>query len=328
VKLAASGALFGIAVASVVTACTPYGPCSAPASPSALPDRLSRTGLWADPESKLVAAANRPYRPQFELWSDGATKRRWIYLPPGTRVDTKDMNDWAFPVGTRVWKEFSFGGRPRETRMLQKMANDRWAGVAYVWDSNQNDAFAAPDGLASSVDPSHVIPGSNDCTACHGGRRSYVLGFSAVQLAHQAAAEDEVTLDRLVALGLVTAPPVHPIAVPGDATERATLGYLHANCAHCHNESHAPTACYRPSGHLDLWLDVERLSAPEDTSTYTSLLRRRDVVAHLPDESPIMQRMSHASLFRRRMPPLATARPDDAAMALLRTWIGRMPAAR
>ena len=51
------------------------------------------------------------YAPKFQLWSDSATKKRWIYLPPGSQIDTSDMDFWKFPVGTKVWKEFSAVGR-------------------------------------------------------------------------------------------------------------------------------------------------------------------------------------------------------------------------
>lgn len=59
-----------------------------PAQLSAVPAHLSATGLYADLGADALAPGVLPYRPEFELWSDGASKRRWIWLPPGTRIDT------------------------------------------------------------------------------------------------------------------------------------------------------------------------------------------------------------------------------------------------
>src|SRR5882672_4468441 len=113
-----------------------YGQCSEP-SPGRLsqePAKLSATGLFADLPSESLVEGVVAYRPQFELWSDGASKRRWIYLPPGTRIDSSDMDAWQFPEGTKFWKEFTRDGVRVETRLLHKVgpqAGD-WVGVSYV----------------------------------------------------------------------------------------------------------------------------------------------------------------------------------------------------
>jgi hypothetical protein len=112
-----------------------------------------------------VAADARPYAPAFELWSDGATKRRWIRLPAGSRIDTADMDDWRFPVGAELWKEFSVGGRRVETRLLKRIAagDDGWAGVAFVWRADQRDAIASVDGVPDALETTHDVPAARAC---------------------------------------------------------------------------------------------------------------------------------------------------------------------
>src|SRR5688500_13196261 len=92
--------------------CNDYTVCDAPAPArlSVLPARLSETGLFADVKAGTLAPGVRAFRLQFELWSDGAAKRRWVALPEGGRIDTSDMDAWRFPVGTRLWKEFTRDG--------------------------------------------------------------------------------------------------------------------------------------------------------------------------------------------------------------------------
>src|SRR3954451_12548637 len=85
-----------------------------------LPKTLSDTGLFADPQNERLGPGVVAYRPQFELWSDGASKRRWIFVPEGARIDSTDMDAWLFPPGTKLWKEFTRDGVRVETRLLYK----------------------------------------------------------------------------------------------------------------------------------------------------------------------------------------------------------------
>src|SRR5205807_1528788 len=49
-----------------------------------LPNHLRCTGLYADWDTKTVDTSVREYTPGYVLWSDGALKTRFIYLPPGS----------------------------------------------------------------------------------------------------------------------------------------------------------------------------------------------------------------------------------------------------
>src|SRR5262245_16534783 len=54
---------------------------------TALPPRLSDTGLFVAGSTTRVRSGVLPFAPRHALWSDGADKRRWIALPPGTAID-------------------------------------------------------------------------------------------------------------------------------------------------------------------------------------------------------------------------------------------------
>ena len=136
------------------TACSAVNECPAvaPAALSALPAKLSETGL----------TNARSYTPRFELWSDGAHKRRWMSLPAGSRIDTSDMNAWQFPIGTRLWKEFAFDGIVAETRMMERTEKG-WTFVAYAWNGDASDATQLPLGGAATTVPAHDIPAADQC---------------------------------------------------------------------------------------------------------------------------------------------------------------------
>ena len=80
----------------------PQEPCA--------PALLSETGLYEASRPGAIARGVRQFSPQYPLWTDGASKARWIYLPPGTAIDTRPRR-LALP-SARVFGRTSFQ-RPR-----------------------------------------------------------------------------------------------------------------------------------------------------------------------------------------------------------------------
>ncbi|MFO0685116.1 MAG: hypothetical protein U0234_23860 [Sandaracinus sp.] len=289
-----------------------------------LPTRLSEAGLYADASMTTPSAELLAYTPSFELWSDAASKRRWIRLPPGTAIDATNVDDWSFPVGTELWKEFSVAGRRIETRLLRRVSADAegWVGAAYVWNDDQTDALLSIEGEADALGTEHDVPEARACMTCHGGRASVVLGFSAIQLAH-AAVPGEVALDELVRAQLVSPPPA-PITIAGTPDEIAAVGYLHANCASCHNGARPPAHdAYRPPDALDLWLTVASTSDLSTSPTYRTSLGHF-VQPGRPDDSAIVQRLRGRVFMGRQMPPIASEQRDETGLALVTRWVSAL----
>ncbi|HMJ12170.1 MAG TPA: hypothetical protein VK524_12185 [Polyangiaceae bacterium] len=293
---------------------------------------LSQTGLFEDMQSERLASGVAPYQPLYELWSDGAQKRRWLYLPPGTRIDTSDMDHWVYPVGTKLWKEFVRDGVRVETRLLHKRAADSssWTMLAYRWNAEQSDAIAVPRGQSDASGTQHDIPSQTDCATCHDNMPDRVLGVSAIQLSHDLPG---LTLQALSGQGRLTAAArAGGYPVPGGETERRALGYLHANCGNCHN----PTSAVFSSVCLDLWLSTSALATVRETSIFASSYGVRVSSASAPsgvDCRLTGKSLANSSLYTRmgvrdstQMPPLASERIDDAGRALVAAWIGTLTA--
>jgi len=305
--------------------CQRYWVCdeAEPSRTQLVPQRLSETGLYADIATGELAHGVASFTPRFPLWSDGSEKQRWLLLPEGAQIDTSDMDEWAFPEGTKVWKQFSLAGVRIETRLLEKRgpSDADWIPLAYVWDADGKDATAAPLGAIDARHTDHDVPAAGECLACHGGRRSFILGLSALQLADSAAA-GALDLDGLVQQGRLSHPPTSTPAIPGAPVEVAALGYLHANCSHCHNQTRPErngARCFEPKDSYDFTLAVDKLEAVAATPTY------RTVVGHAvkpgdPDGSRLYELVSSRGMFR-QMPPLATEQVDSAATANIRAWI-------
>lgn len=322
--------------ALALASCAPlsgYRTCEAvpPARLALAPPKLSQTGLFADMGSEQLAPGVTAYAPRFQLWSDGDQKRRWVYLPPGTQIESSDMDAWRFPMGTKLWKEFGTNGVRVETRLLEKVGPGEgdWLAVAYLWSSAPADAVLQPAGMPNALGTSHDVPSADQCLGCHGGTRSRVLGFSAVQLAHEAP-EGELNLARLSEQRWLTHAPPQPLVVPGEPLAREALGYLHANCSHCHNQHRPQTdgpRCFDPKQDFDLSLRSTELGTVWATATYRSTLG--DVVLPGdPEGSQLFQCARSATLFRARMPPLATKGVDAQGLALIASWIRSLEPAR
>lgn len=308
------------------------------------PPTLQETGLYADPDALQVNPAHLAFAPQYPLWSDGATKRRWISLPPGSAIDGSDPEAWIFPVGTRFWKEFSFNGERVETRYLERRADGQWLYAAYAWNADGREAQLVSARGKRGAYPlaggrSHTIPGVADCKACHQGGPSEVLGFGTLQLSPERDggaphAERQpvphVNLRYLVDKGLLVGLPKALLDAPpriaaATATERAALGYMHGNCGHCHNERGSLQ-------NIALFLrhSVMNAGEPASTSTIGQAVKKPapgqspDAVLRVepghPERSGLMQRVSSRSSAL-QMPPLGTELIDDEAVRLLYRWI-------
>ncbi len=302
------------------------------------PQTLRDTGFYA--------GTNLPFSPQYPLWSDGAAKRRWLHLPPGRSIDASRPEAWQFPVGTKLWKEFSQGRRV-ETRFIERLPSGDWRYATYVWNEAGTQAQLAPAGgvvlgVRDAPGGRYVVPGEADCRACHEGAAVPVLGVSALQLSPdrdplaphaERRAPEDTDLRDLVARGwLRNLPPALLEKAPrigaSSAQARAALGYLHGNCGHCHNDDGAPPP-------VDL--NLAHGSAQSTAKVMRSLVgaRSRYRAPGLPAASPLIDpgRPATSVLLARmasrnphmQMPPLGTQAPDAIALALVERWITRLP---
>lgn len=330
---AGSGGSAGGSAGSTAVEC--HSETAAGSLTTKLPCLLSETGLYAADMVTLQSGVH-PYAPSFELWSDSATKKRWIALPAGSKIDTTDMDYWSFPVGTKLWKEFTRGEVRVETRLIEKQASGSWYTVAYQWRADQKDADAVPNGVVNASGTQHDIPNNDQCLTCHSQLPDKALGFSAIQLSHDkvdAGSALEWTLGTLIADGLLTAPPAAPFTVPGTAAERQLFGYLHANCGHCHN----PKGTANSQTGLDMWLKVADLKgAVTDFSVYKDIVGAN--IEWLDGERPDSTKrvapgsLADSAVYQRfiekkqtwSMPPLGTEDVDPTGKQAMETWIGSL----
>jgi hypothetical protein len=131
-------------VAALAFALAPGATGGATAPPVAKPAPSPASGghgLYSDFASRTVDARNIHFSPQYPLWSDGAGKNRWIYLPPGTAIDASDPGAGCFGRH-EVLEEFAWSRRV-ERAISSSRAAAGLRGVRLTEDGA--DAVLAPE---------------------------------------------------------------------------------------------------------------------------------------------------------------------------------------
>jgi hypothetical protein len=329
--------------ASLPEASAPYvDPYAAECVEAGLPPNVIEcTGLYANLATKEIAPGIVAYAPAVPLWADFAEKQRWIYLPPGTTIDTTDPNEWVFPVGTKVWKQFSRDGILVETRLFQKTEPNYWVYTTYAWDADAGSATVSgggniPWGTDGGI---YHIPTPDECNECHRGRTDHLMGFEQVSLGLDGATG--LPLSELVAKNLLSPPPSSTTLTIGDdgtGMAATSMAWLHINCGvSCHNENGNSTAF--GSG-MNLRLDPTLLDGGPSTSfdTRTTTL---DQTANNPmwsGQTRIVPGDAAHSLLvtlitnrgtdnpaANQMPPIATYIVDTPDSQNVIHWINAMP---
>ncbi|UVI38351.1 SO2930 family diheme c-type cytochrome [Qipengyuania spongiae] len=299
-----------------------------------MPRTLSEYGFFVDAAAQIPSRNVIPYRLNTPLFSDGAEKLRFVYVPQGRQIAVEGEGLLDIPVGGALIKTFAFGkGADRrliETRVLLHRA-DGWLALPYIWNEEQTEAALAVVGGRKEVTTpagetiSYRVPNKNQCKECHGLQGAVVpIGPKARNLS-QDWLQDMVAAKHLAAMPATrdTMPRWEDRAsVPAEAAARA---YLDVNCAHCHR----PNATASNSG-LDLrWEQDDRqalgvfkrpVAAGRGSGGHEFA-----VVPGRPDDSILTYRMDSVEPGV-AMPELGKSTVDEDGLAVVRRWIAGMPA--
>jgi uncharacterized repeat protein (TIGR03806 family) len=216
------------------------------ASKNTFPRRLSETGLFTSTKDLTPAPGLIPYTVNAQLYSDDATKERYLAVPGDGKIEIDGIlypggpgapKGWRFPDGTVAVKTFFLEmekGNPAsrrrlETRLLhfrqlggnEEVGDQVWSGYTYVWNDEQTDAVLL-DRLG--LDTTYTIkdagspggrrkqtwhfPSRAECTLCHTMPAKYVLGLNTHQMnkAHDYGGTAENQLVRWERMGMFTKP--------------------------------------------------------------------------------------------------------------------------
>jgi hypothetical protein len=290
-----------------------------------MPNDLACTGLYADWATRTIAPDAIAYTPALVFWSDGAVKTRWLHLPAGSPIDTTDMDNWVFPVGTKIWKAFALNGQLVETRLIEKESYG-WNYLDYLWSADQTSATLFEDGETNVNGTTYEIPSTLVCAQCHGGRVDAVLGVDLLGLGLPGA--EGVTLASLAGQGAFTRPPpATSIALPEDATNIAApaLGWLHVNCgSSCHNTIGKATATqlYMKLLAAELYPPDGGTARVQSLDTYRTAV---NVTGHVMPDGETLLRIAPGDAAHSLVPLMALSRDDDAGLLPMPPLVSHIP---
>ena len=299
----------------------------------AFPAKLSDFGFFKDGAGQVPQDFVYPYALNTPLWSDGAEKLRFIYLPDGTQATADGEGLLQFPVGAAIIKTFAFGtGAERrliETRVLLHREAG-WVALPYRWNAEQTEAtLALAGGRVDLTTPageaiSYAIPNKNQCKTCHASSNKVTpIGPKARNLSVRWMGEmlKAGKLDRIPP-GAATMPvwAGYTAKSPAEPFARA---YLDVNCAHCHQ----PGGGASNSG-LDLrWEQHDPHAFGIDKRPVAAGRGAGDnefsIVPGHPDQSILLYRLNSA-VPGIAMPELGKASVDKQGVAVVRRWIAEM----
>ena len=135
-----------------------------------------------------------------------------------------------------------------------------------------------------------------------------------------------MTINDLIGLGVFTQnPAAGGFAVPGDAVQQPALGYLHANCGNCHNDTIDGVAF----PYMDLWIKSTDVFVAQ-TGAYTTAISQMTtnfmnatwrVLPGDPSNSCVSVRMQDPAA---RMPPIGSEVIDAEGVAIIDAWINSL----
>lgn len=282
--------------------------------------KLSETGCLDPLDATKPPRGMIAYDVNAPLWSDGASKDRWLYVPSGKPIGVAADGDFDVPPGSVAVKTFTVAGKKIETRLLVRYEDASWAGYSYEWNDEQNDALLLPSSKTKALagGQSWYFPSRGECFACHTPVAGYTLGLEQRQLDR-----DEGGTNQLTRFASSFEHPVTPGALaPLQAVDARS--YLHANCSMCHREGSGAGAAT-----LDLRID----KAFAETRTCNVAPQAGDlgvsgakiIAPGDPMKSLLLLRMR--ALDTGRMPTLASRVVDEAGASAVEAWINALPTA-
>jgi uncharacterized repeat protein (TIGR03806 family) len=294
-----------------------------PVEGPALPGMLSETGCLEVADPRRTPARALEYAINVPFWSDGADKRRWMFVPEDATIAVAADGDWDLPSGSVVVKSFYLDDAPVETRLFVRHDDGGWAGYSYAWEGG--DARLLADGETREVaGRTWIFPGRDECMYCHSGEAGRTLGLETAQLDRaiiDESGEAVDQLDRLVELGILAQrPTATPLpAIDGDAPlDARARAYLHSNCSQCHRPD-APSGRARIDLRFDTAAAEMALCGQSPRSGDLGLADATLLTPGDPARSILSARMR--SLGSTRMPAVGSAAVDEAGVALIDAWI-------
>lgn len=301
--------------------------------------RLSDYGLFD--AAGHPAAGVQLYTLNTPLFSDGAEKFRYVWMPAGAKAEYRASGALAFPIGTVLIKRFAFAADARqpahdlqaiETRLLIHRPAG-WVALSYVQDGSDAVLKRAGKrvpvtitnaaGQPQTID--YAVPNQNQCKQCHqAGEAITPIGPTAGNLNDGRQLMTWQASGRLTGLPAAGVPQLARWDDAGESLDRRARAYLAVNCGHCHDRAGfaSNSGLYlnpeeQTPAHLGIW--KRPVAAGRGSGG-----REFSIAPGRPDASILLHRME-SSEPGVMMPQFGRSMAHAQGVALIREWIAAMP---
>jgi len=287
-----------------------------------------------------VEAGVTPYDLNSPLFSDYASKKRFIYVPEGKQAPYKAVGTLDLPVGSVLIKHFYYNADEYiETRLLIR-SEAGWKPETYIWNEDLSDARRNVVGgtaeLTINVDGqdksfTYQIPNQNQCKNCHAMNGAIKpIGPKVANLNkdynYLSGAANQI--EHWVATGILTSPSGDVPRWPAPGELNAPLAdrakaYLDSNCSSCHRREGA-------AANSGLYLEFENEDEFSSGIWKTPVAAGdgsgglRYVIKPGSAEESILWYRMNSSEVEVRMPELGRELIHTEGVELIRDWINSM----
>jgi uncharacterized repeat protein (TIGR03806 family) len=292
-----------------------------------------------------------PFRPASQLFTDYASKSRFIWMPEGAKANyVAEDKIFDFPEGTMLIKNFYYDNvlpsntkKIIETRLIIKKGSE-YIFANYVWNEDQSEAYFDLDGSFIPLEFSHNgqtkevfyrIPSQSECLTCHKtldnaipiGPKPMNLNFN---LTYADGSENQIDKwEYFGYLNLGTPSNISTTVDYNDASkslDERFRSYADINCAHCHN----------PNGHCNyLPINLVYTQTADPANLGICVVPNIDIsgfigvpVTHIvkpgdPTSSNMYQRIKSVE-ENIRMPMMGRSLVHEEAVNLTEQWINSL----
>lgn len=285
-----------------------------------------------------------PYAPASTLFTDYALKKRFVWMPSGTKATyTADNKILELPIGSALIKTFYYDnvlpdGNTvlMETRVMIRKSSG-WIFAEYIWNEEQTEAYLNMDGSFKNISWSqngtvkssnYRFPSATECLVCHKKNNQPIpIGIKPqnLNIAYNYANGSSNQLQKWIAVGyLENNIPSNILSTVDYHDETESINdrlrsYLDINCAHCHAEgSHCD---YRPMrlafSETAMPINLGLCVQPDEfiNSSLTNIITPGN-----KDKSMMYFRLN-STLQNQRMPLLGRTIVHEEGVQLLEDWI-------
>ncbi|MFZ9046388.1 MAG: SO2930 family diheme c-type cytochrome [Cyclobacteriaceae bacterium] len=317
------------------------------------PERLSEWNLFkGDLKNLQPVHGMLPYELNTPLFSDYASKLRFVYMPEGSSASFRKHDVVDMPTGSILVKNFYYdthqlvsGDQRRimETRLLV-LEEDEWKGLTYVWNDEQTEAFLEIAGTTRPLDIfkadgkqvalEYSVPNLVQCKSCHEKNGKMTpIGPTVRQLNREYPYNNQLTanqIDRWKSLGMLEGVPAGNLPklpvwddeTTGSLNERARA-WIEINCAHCHQLA-------GPAKNSGLYLEYAQtdkyrlgVNKPPVAAGRGSAGLKYGIVPGKPEESFMVHRIKSTDPGT-MMPEVGRKLVHEEGVALVTEWISEM----